>query len=426
MDDKKKTKKPAPRKAKAPASRVKKTKAPKKTARLFPIVGLGVSAGGLQALKRFFSHVPEKSGMAYIVLVHMTPKQPSIMPDLLQKVTAMPVETARDGQAIEADHVYVIPPDKEISVFRGKIQLMDVVERHSTLPIDAFLRSLAQDQGPRAVAVVLSGTGTDGTLGIKEIKANDGLVLGSSETIGSFSNLFDMLDKKWKIFRRVEIPQELRQQIEFPSGPSTTDMALANGKLVPAEEPKINLSLITQRAILEQFAPTALLVDARGTILHVQGRTGKYLETPSGPPTHNILDMARQGLRFELSSALRAAKASNQAVTHKQLVRNVFDMNEDPMAVLDAEGKIVLANASFARLINLPEEKIAGLDVFDINNGLLAATDLKSRLAEAAEKRRILPSPPRRSRRPTGPTNISSTGGSSASTMPSPTGSYCN
>ena len=276
------------------------------------------------------------------------------------------------------------------------------------------------------MAVVLSGTGTDGTLGIKEINANDGLVLGSSETIGSFSNLFDMLDKKWKIFRRVEIPQELRQQIEFPSGPSTTDMALANGKLVPAEEPKINLSLITQRAILEQFAPTALLVDARGTILHVQGRTGKYLETPSGPPTHNILDMARQGLRFELSSALRAAKASNQAVTHKQLVRNVFDMNEDPMAVLDAEGKIVLANLSFARLINLPEEKIAGLDVFDINNGLLAATDLKSRLAEAAEKRRILPSPPRRSRRPTGPTNISSTGGSSASTMPSPTGSYCN
>ncbi|WP_419656355.1 MCP methyltransferase/methylesterase, CheR/CheB-like with PAS sensor domain [Desulfosarcina variabilis str. Montpellier] len=71
-----------------------------------------------------------------------------------------------------------------------------------------------------------------------------------------------------------------------------------------------------------------------------------------------------------------------------QLVRNVFDMNEDPMAVLDAEGKIVLANASFARLINLPEEKIAGLDVFDINNGLLAATDLKSRLAEAAEKKK--------------------------------------
>ncbi|WP_419656354.1 MCP methyltransferase/methylesterase, CheR/CheB-like with PAS sensor domain [Desulfosarcina variabilis str. Montpellier] len=189
MNDKKKAKQAVPGKAKAPARRVKKTKSTSKAVRHFPIVGLGASAGGLQALKSFFSHVPEKCGMAFIVLVHMTPKQPSIMPDLLQKVTVMPVETAQDGQVIEADHVYVIPPDKEISVFRGKIQLLDVVERHSTLSIDAFLRSLAQDQGSRAVAVVLSGTGTDGTLGIKEIKANDGLVLVQSEISADYDGM---------------------------------------------------------------------------------------------------------------------------------------------------------------------------------------------------------------------------------------------
>ncbi|BBO87289.1 CheR family methyltransferase [Desulfosarcina ovata] len=145
------------------------------------------------------------------------------------------------------------------------------------------------------------------------------LMLGSSETIGSFANLFDVMDKKWKIFRRVEVPQELRQQIEFPSGPSTTDMALATNKLAPGEEPKVNFSLLTQKAILDQFAPTALLVDPRGHILYVQGRTGKYLETPSGPPTHNILDMARQGLRIELSSALRAARTSHQTVIRKRI-----------------------------------------------------------------------------------------------------------
>ncbi|BBO87288.1 hypothetical protein DSCOOX_04680 [Desulfosarcina ovata subsp. ovata] len=189
MIDKKNTKQSSPGKARAPASRTKKAKPLKRSAPLFPIVGLGASAGGLQALKTFFSHVPENCGMAFIVLVHMTPKQPSMMPGLLQKVTSLPVETARDGHCIEADHIYVIPPDKEISVFRGKIQLLDVVERHSILPIDAFLRSLAQDQGPRAVAVVLSGTGTDGTLGIKEIKANDGLVLVQSETSADYDGM---------------------------------------------------------------------------------------------------------------------------------------------------------------------------------------------------------------------------------------------
>ena len=75
---------------------------------------------------------------------------------------------------------------------------------------------------------------------------------------------------------------------------------------------------ITQKAILEQFAPTAILIDAEGNILHVQGRTGKYLETPSGPPTRNILDMTRQGLRIELSSAIRAAQSSSQPVDPKK------------------------------------------------------------------------------------------------------------
>jgi len=145
------------------------------------------------------------------------------------------------------------------------------------------------------------------------------LVLGSSETIGGFTNLFDILNKKWKIYKRVEVPLELRQQIEFPSGPATIARVLANGKPAADEEPKANLSRITQRAILDQFAPTALLVDAMGHILDVQGRTGKYLETPSGPPTRNILEMARQGLRAELSSALQVARSSHETVTRKRV-----------------------------------------------------------------------------------------------------------
>jgi two-component system, chemotaxis family, CheB/CheR fusion protein len=579
----------------------------------FPVVGLGASAGGLEALRSFFNEVAVNSGMAFIVVVHMAPKQPSLMPELLQKVTPVPVSVAKDGQAIEPDHIYVIAPDKEISVFKGKLQLLDVLDKRATLPIDQFLRSLAHDRGANAAAVILSGTGTDGTLGAKEIKAKGGLVmvqsedsagydgmprsatnsgvvdiivapeempqrltqyfshpalaltkqpaaasdqrdwlnkifailrtqighdfslykkntllrrvnrrmelnqiaqdeqyvrylrenpaevqalfrelligvtnffrdaasfhalkanilpellaplkedatfrawipgcstgeevyslaivihelldtnpnhinlqlfgtdiddhaidkarqglfpasiaadvsddrlkrffikegdsfrickeirdcaifsvqdlikdppfsrlhllccrnlliyldndaqkkllplfhytltpngilvLGSSESIGGFSNLFTVLDKKWKIFKRREVPLALRQQVDFPSGPPTPGMAAGGALAAVPADPKVNIAQMTERAILDQFTPTALLVDANGNILHVQGRTGKYLETPSGPPTQNILKMTREGLRIALSSAIRAARSSNQAVRRRNI-----------------------------------------------------------------------------------------------------------
>ena len=145
------------------------------------------------------------------------------------------------------------------------------------------------------------------------------LVLGSSESIGGFSNLFTVLDKKWKIFKRREVPQALRQQVDFPSGPPTPGMAAGGALAAVPADPKVNIAQMTERAILDQFTPTALLVDANGNILHVQGRTGKYLETPSGPPTQNILNMTREGLRIALSSAIRAARSSNQAVRRRNI-----------------------------------------------------------------------------------------------------------
>ena len=582
---------------------------PDATARTLPIVGLGASAGGLEALKSFFTEVAENSGMAYIVVVHMNPKQPSLLPDLLQKVSRIPVAVAKDGQLIEPDHVYVAPPNKEISLFNGKIQLLDILAKRAALPIDLFLRSLAQDQGRNAAAIILSGTGTDGTMGVKAIKANDGLilvqedetagydgmprsavstglvdlvlppeampdrlvqyfmhheialdsrtaatkneqqgwlykifailrsrvghdfsaykpntilrrisrrmglnqieshehyvrylrenaveveslfrdlligvtqffrdaesfevlktgilpdrlkrmgegavfrawvpgcatgeevfslaivlrecldqipgrislqlfgtdinshaidkaregifpgsieadvsadrlkrffikegdffrvrkeirddvvfslqdvlkdppfsrlnllccrnlliyldvnaqkrllplfhytlsaggilVLGSSETVGGFTNLFGTRDNKWKIYERREVPRALRQFVHFPSGRAAAEPDHGTEPVGPAD-----MARMAQKAILDQFAPTALLINPNGTILHVQGRTGKYLETPSGAPTHNIHSLAREGLRIELSSAIRQAVASNKPVTRRKI-----------------------------------------------------------------------------------------------------------
>jgi two-component system CheB/CheR fusion protein len=586
----------------------------KHSTKRFPMVGMGASAGGLEALKGFFSGVPEDSGMAYIVVVHMTPKHPSMLPSLLQSVTRIPVATAEDGQTIQPNRIYVIPPDSEIAVYKGKIQLLEMMRIGVVaLPIDRFLRSLALDQGSNAAAIILSGTGTDGTLGVKEIKAHDGLVLvqseesagysgmprsavgtglvdmvlppqkmpnklvqyfthskesldwrstaaaddqqewlnkifailrgqighdfsaykvntvlrrisrrmglnqidsnekyvrylrensrevetlfrelligvtsffrdaesfdvlkasvlpellrqmtegdtfrawipacssgeevyslaivlrecldhsdkpinlqlfgtdidnyaidkareglypasiaadvgaerlarffikggdffriskqirdlvifsvqdvlkdppfsrlnllccrnlliyldgdaqkkllplfrytlkpggilvlGSAETIGGATSLFEAVDKKRKIFRRREVPQAMQQLVDFPSGPSTMEPAHGPSATVPAAQ-KFNIAQTVQKTILDQFGPTAVLVDAKGEILYIHGRAGKYLEIPSGLPTQNILDQAREGLRIDLSSAFRSARAAGKQITRTKI-----------------------------------------------------------------------------------------------------------
>ncbi|MDO9263737.1 MAG: CheR family methyltransferase [Desulfosalsimonadaceae bacterium] len=588
----------------------------------FPIIGIGASAGGLEALKSFFLNVPENSGLAYVVLVHMAADQPTLLPELLQRATTTPVSLAIDGETIVKDHVYIVPPNNEISLFQARIQLLDPAEKRVFLPIDFFFKSLAMDQGANAAGIILSGTGTDGTLGIEEIKSQDGLVfvqseetakyngmprsaiatelidlvlapenmpeklihyfknhapiqkeeilsgtethtdwldkvfvllrtqlghdfsaykkntivrrierrmdlnqikdtetyirflqenpdepealfrdmligvtkffremvsfivlekeilpamfmqfkentifrawipgcstgeevyslamilrecldknpkritlqlfgtdinkyaidfaraghypasiaesvsperlnrfftkegdgfrikkeirdcvvfsvqdvlkdppfsrlnllccrnlliyfnamaqkrllplfhytlipggilaLGSSETIGGFTNLFHTLDSKWKLYQRVEVPESLRQPVVFPTGSglkvsgrtNTNQPSDLKTEIDPETDMKSDLGRITREIVLERFSPTCVLIDKKGNILHVQGKTGKYLEQHTGPPTQNILDMAREGLRIELASAIRRAESADTPFTLKDI-----------------------------------------------------------------------------------------------------------
>lgn len=142
------------------------------------IVGIGASAGGLEAFEQFFTNMPEDSGMAFIVISHLSPDHVSVMPDLLRKYTRMKVFQISEGMKIEPDCVYMTPPNREVAIFHGALHLMEAAEPHGLrLPIDYFFRSLAHDQGERAIAVILSGSGSDGALGIKEIKAELGMVM---------------------------------------------------------------------------------------------------------------------------------------------------------------------------------------------------------------------------------------------------------
>jgi len=157
---------------------VSKTKISDSDTGKFPIVCIGASAGGLEALEQFLANVPENSGMAYIVIQHLDPTQVGMLPELLQRISIMPVSQVKDRTKVKPNSVYVIPPNKSMSILKGVLHLFDPLEsRGLRLPIDIFLRSLADDQKELGVGVILSGMGSDGSAGIRALKERGGIVL---------------------------------------------------------------------------------------------------------------------------------------------------------------------------------------------------------------------------------------------------------
>ena len=143
-----------------------------------PIVGIGASAGGVEALEQFFKSVPAGSGLAFVVVTHLAPDHESMLAEILGRATRMPVVNARDGVPVEAQHVYVLPASAILTIRDGRLQLRRTgTAQHERAPIDVFFNSLARDQGEHAIGVVLSGGGSDGTRGLKAIKENGGLTV---------------------------------------------------------------------------------------------------------------------------------------------------------------------------------------------------------------------------------------------------------
>ena len=176
-------------KKKSPEARTK-TPPSAAAARAFPIVGIGASAGGLEAIEQFLGGLPENCGMAFVIIQHLDPTHQGIMPELLQRGTRMKVAQVRDRMKVQPDCVYVIPPNRDMSILHGGLHLF---EPHSPrglrLPIDFFVRSLAEDQRERSVGVILSGMGTDGTLGIRAIKEAGGVVLVQEPGSAKFDSM---------------------------------------------------------------------------------------------------------------------------------------------------------------------------------------------------------------------------------------------
>jgi two-component system CheB/CheR fusion protein len=154
------------------------------------VVGIGASAGGLEALERFFDNLPDDTGMAFVVVQHLSPDFKSLMDELLARHTSLPIHLVEDGMRVEADHVYLIPPRMEMIISEGRLLLSErAPQPEFTLPIDVFFRSLARDCGARAVAIVLSGGGTDGSRGIRDVREAGGLVMVQDTSSAQFDGM---------------------------------------------------------------------------------------------------------------------------------------------------------------------------------------------------------------------------------------------
>ncbi len=180
-----------------PASRIRKPvaaveeKSPVAPAKVpFPIIGIGASAGGFEALEQFMAKVPENSGMAFVIVQHLDPTRKGLMPELLQRCTPMKVMQVKDRTRVLRDCVYVIPPNKNMSILHGVLHLFEpLAKRGQRLPIDYFLCSLAQDQQQKAIGVILSGMGSDGTPGLRDIKAKGGLAVAQEPSSAKFDSM---------------------------------------------------------------------------------------------------------------------------------------------------------------------------------------------------------------------------------------------
>ena len=158
----------------------------------FHIVGIGASAGGLKAFEEFFKGIPVKAdiNMAFVLVQHLAPDHKSILAELIRRYTSMPVFEVEDGIKVQPNCIYIIPPKFDMAFCTGTLELLEPISPHGQrLPIDFFFRSLAHDQQERSIGLVLSGTGSDGTLGIRAIKGEGGMVMVQAPESAEFDGM---------------------------------------------------------------------------------------------------------------------------------------------------------------------------------------------------------------------------------------------
>ena len=232
-------------------SRVKSKTAPVKTPSKakfshtsFPIVGIGASAGGLQAFEDFFANMDSNTGMAFVVVTHLHPGHVSALPELIAKCTSMEVLTIKDGMMVRQNCIYLIPPGVNLAIFNRSLHLTKPYGAHSTqLPIDFFFRSLAEDQKDKAIGIIMSGTGTDGTLGMRAIKGESGMIMVQNLKSARFSGMPQSAIDTGLVDYTLPPGRMAKELVKYVKGPFLSPF--------PAVKLEIPLKNATQKILLQ-------------------------------------------------------------------------------------------------------------------------------------------------------------------------------
>ncbi len=284
------------------------------------IVGIGASAGGLEPLLEFLAQVPVASGLAYIVVQHLDPTRRALLPEILQRATTMPVREVSSWMRITANSVYVIPPNAELTVVNGMIRLSEPSEpRGLRLPVDVLFCSLAREQAEHAIGVVLSGMGTDGTLGMQAIKSQGGLTVaqtpdsaryGSMPRTAVASGMVDMIGAVADLPRRIlAVVASQQEQGQGQGRPETV------GSAAPPEDTG------------DVHAPLAAILE----LLRIHSRYDLALYKPSTLRRRIERRMAIHGLsRMADYAAYLAANSAELALLFKEMLIGVTGFFRDP------------------------------------------------------------------------------------------------
>jgi len=233
----------------------------------FPVVAVGASAGGLEAFTQLISHLPDDTGMAFVLLQHLDPKQPSLLSEIIARSTAMPVQEVEDGMAVAPNQLYVIPSGQGMAIHDGRLQLLSRERtRGSSRVIDVFFKSLAEDQGNCAIGVVLSGGDADGTRGIEAIKAAGGITFAQSEDTAQVNSMPHMAIATGQV-DFVQAPAEIARTLAeisrhpYMVRPTTSDVADAVTDTADGPDALADiLKLLKRRTKVDfaQYKPTTL------------------------------------------------------------------------------------------------------------------------------------------------------------------------
>jgi two-component system, chemotaxis family, CheB/CheR fusion protein len=375
----------------------------------FFLVGVGASAGGLEAFGQLLGHLPANPGMAFVLVQHLDPHHESLLSDLLARSAHMPVVEAEEGMAVDPDHVYVIPPNASMAVAGGCLRRgprAEAAGQHQ--PIDHLFRSLAEDQGGQAVGVVLSGAGTDGTLALKEIKSANEEILSSNEELQTTNEELEMVKEEMPSANEElqtvneELNQRNRELAEVNDdlvnlfGGVNIPIVIVNRSLgirrfTPQAERLLNLIPSDVGRPIGDLKPNLnvpdleqLLAEVIDTLnvkeMEVQDREGRWYSLRIRP--YVTADNKIEGAALAAVDIDMLKRSLEQLKQARDYAEAIIETVGEPLVVLDAELRVLRANDAFYRTFGLARPEVEQHYFHELGGGLWNQPRLRELLAE--------------------------------------------